>query len=161
MNDLASASISRFAESGHAHALEEELSRQGPAIHDEFHLPKIAKGEGSSEGTFFLDGSHTMVSFITKIVPSPDWFVGLDSYNVGAFFWLGWVDIKQFMDFSAMPWRSLGRQRYDRAGSIGCRHEQRVDVYVPEVANESAERDREDHRSVSEALCQQLFLSGD
>ncbi|XP_039437929.1 spondin-2 [Culex pipiens pallens] len=82
LNDLASASISRFAESGHAHALEEDLSRQSPAIHDEFHLPKIAKGEGSSEGTFFLDGSHTMVSFITKIVPSPDWFVGLDSYNL-------------------------------------------------------------------------------
>ncbi|EDS42923.1 conserved hypothetical protein [Culex quinquefasciatus] len=131
LNDLASASISRFAESGHAHALEEELSRQSPAIHDEFHLPKIAKGEGSSEGTFFLDGSHTMVSFITKIVPSPDWFVGLDSYNLcrGG----RWAD-NVTIELSPL----------DAGTSNG------LTFTSSKVANESAERDREDHRSLHE-----------
>lgn len=71
-----------FAETGHAHALEEELADKNTALYDEFHLHKILKGKGFTEGTFFVEGRHHKVSFITKIIPSPDWFVGLDSYNV-------------------------------------------------------------------------------
>ncbi|XP_055626120.1 spondin-2 [Toxorhynchites rutilus septentrionalis] len=82
LNDYAPTPIRIFAESGHAHALEEDLTRKNAAIYDEFHLPKVSKGQGATGGTFFVDGSHSKVSFITKIVPSPDWFIGLDSYNL-------------------------------------------------------------------------------
>lgn len=82
LNDYVTAPVRIFAESGHAHYLEEDLARKNSAIYDEFHLPKVPKGQGATGGTFFVDGLHTKVSFITKIVPSPDWFIGLDSYNV-------------------------------------------------------------------------------
>ncbi|XP_055596210.1 spondin-2 [Uranotaenia lowii] len=84
LKDYASQAVQNFAETGHAHALEEHLAEQqsNGMIHDEFHLPKIPKGQGATEGTFFVDGQHTKVSFMTKIVPSPDWFVGVDSYNL-------------------------------------------------------------------------------
>ncbi|XP_058462805.1 spondin-2 [Malaya genurostris] len=82
LNEPASESVKIFVESGHAHALEEELTDRNAAIYDEFHLHKIPKGLGVSEATFFVDGHHNKVSFITKIIPSPDWFIGLDSYNL-------------------------------------------------------------------------------
>ncbi|XP_055526825.1 spondin-2 [Wyeomyia smithii] len=82
LNELASESVKTFAETGHAHALEEELTNSNAALYDEFHLHKILKGQGASEGTFFVDGRHSKVSFITKVIPSPDWFIGLDSFNL-------------------------------------------------------------------------------
>lgn len=82
MKDYASPAIQAFAESAHARTLQEELARQNSIIYDEFHMAKIPKGAGSTQGTFFVDGRHHKVSFITKIIPSPDWFIGLDSYDV-------------------------------------------------------------------------------
>lgn len=51
-------------------------------IFDEFNLPAIVSGGGRSEGKFFVDGNHSMVSLVTRIVPSPDWFIGVDSFQV-------------------------------------------------------------------------------
>ncbi|XP_021707923.1 spondin-2 [Aedes aegypti] len=82
MKDYASPAIQAFAESAHSRTLQEELARQNSIIYDEFHMAKIPKGAGSTQGTFFVDGRHHKVSFITKIIPSPDWFIGLDSYDL-------------------------------------------------------------------------------
>uniref|UniRef100_A0A182PNW4 Spondin domain-containing protein n=1 Tax=Anopheles epiroticus TaxID=199890 RepID=A0A182PNW4_9DIPT len=78
----ASVPVTTFAETGQAAALEESLALQHDVLFDEFRLPKIRKAKGESEATFFVDGKHSTVSFMTKIIPSPDWFIGLDSFNL-------------------------------------------------------------------------------
>jgi len=45
-------------------------------------IPQITQGVGESEATVFVDGNHTKISVLTKIVPSPDWFIGLDSLDL-------------------------------------------------------------------------------
>uniref|UniRef100_A0AAG5D160 Spondin domain-containing protein n=1 Tax=Anopheles atroparvus TaxID=41427 RepID=A0AAG5D160_ANOAO len=82
MKHPASVAVSTFAETGQVGSLEESLAQQQDVLFDEFRLPKIRKGKGESEATFFVDLSHPTVSFMTKIVPSPDWFVGLDSFSL-------------------------------------------------------------------------------
>ncbi|XP_052889593.1 spondin-2 [Anopheles moucheti] len=78
----ASVPVASFAETGQTASLEESLSLQQDLLFDEFRLPKIRKGKGESEATFFVDGTHSSVSFVTKIIPSPDWFIGVDSFNL-------------------------------------------------------------------------------
>ncbi|XP_073813474.1 M-spondin [Musca autumnalis] len=59
-------------------------------IFDEFTLPAISQGAGRSEAKFFVDSNHSLVSLMTRIVPSPDWFIGVDSFQlcVGG----SWID---------------------------------------------------------------------
>lgn len=54
-------------------------------IFDDFTLPPITTGSGRSESKFFVDGNHSHVSLMTKILPSPDWFIGVDSFQVRGF----------------------------------------------------------------------------
>lgn len=77
----ASAGLRTFAESGRTEGLEQQLARDG-SLFDEFSIPPIVNGGGRSEAKFFVDGNHTLVSLVTRIVPSPDWFVGVDSFQV-------------------------------------------------------------------------------
>ncbi|XP_075222242.1 M-spondin [Lycorma delicatula] len=44
--------------------------------------PPIFEGSGRAEAQFFLDGNHSRVSLMARIVPSPDWFVGIDSFEL-------------------------------------------------------------------------------
>lgn len=67
----------QLASSSHSSAIS---SRHGGF--DEFNLPAILSGEGRSETKFFVDSNHSLVSLITRIVPSPDWFIGIDSFQV-------------------------------------------------------------------------------
>lgn len=60
------------------------------SIFDEFILSAITTGSGRSEAKFFVDSNHSLVSLMTRIVPSPDWFIGIDSFQlcVGG----SWID---------------------------------------------------------------------
>ncbi|SPP75279.1 uncharacterized protein LOC117581537 [Drosophila guanche] len=60
------------------------------SVFDEFSLPAIQLGAGRSEAKVFVDSNHSMVSLMTRIVPSPDWFIGVDSFElcVGG----SWID---------------------------------------------------------------------
>lgn len=44
--------------------------------------PPIPQGEGTSVTRAFLDGNHTLISIMARINPSPDWFVGVDSFQL-------------------------------------------------------------------------------
>lgn len=44
--------------------------------------PAVPQGEGVSTARAFLDANHTLVSVFARINPSPDWFVGLDSFQL-------------------------------------------------------------------------------
>lgn len=42
----------------------------------------MTAGVGFETGKFFTDNEHPLVSLMSSIVPSPDWFVGVDSLTV-------------------------------------------------------------------------------
>lgn len=71
-----------FAETGRADGLDQRVGNAEGSVYDEFVLPAILSGGGRSEGKIFVDSNHTMVSLVTRIVPSPDWFIGVDSFQV-------------------------------------------------------------------------------
>lgn len=80
----ASAGVKAFIETGRSDILDQNQRTNSPddIIFDEFNLPPITSGSGRSEGKLFVDGNHSIVSLITRIVPSPDWFIGIDSFQV-------------------------------------------------------------------------------
>ncbi|XP_055691260.1 spondin-2 [Lutzomyia longipalpis] len=77
--ELASAGVKQFVETGRSDLLTDSLDER---ILDAFTLPGITSGNGRSQGKFFVDGNHSIVSLITRMVPSPDWFIGLDSFSL-------------------------------------------------------------------------------
>jgi len=74
--------VREFVETGHSEILEQEIGNRSASTLDTILLPQILQGVGESRATIFVDGNHTKVSCLTKIVPSPDWFVGLDSVEL-------------------------------------------------------------------------------
>lgn len=79
MGHPASAAVKQFVETSRSDLLTEA---RHSAVLDTFVLPPINSGAGRSESQFFVDGNHSRVSLVTRVVPSPDWFVGLDSFQV-------------------------------------------------------------------------------
>ncbi|XP_020817387.1 INO80 complex subunit D [Drosophila serrata] len=63
---------------------------QERSVFDEFSMPAIPLGAGRSEAKVFVDSNHSLVSLMTRIVPSPDWYIGVDSFElcVGG----SWID---------------------------------------------------------------------
>jgi len=49
---------------------------------DHVFAPSIKEGVGRTTGLVFVDGNNTKLSCITALVPSPDWFIGLDSLDL-------------------------------------------------------------------------------
>lgn len=76
-----SAGIKQFAETGRSDILEEQSQGEG-GIYDEFNAPPISQGVGRTEAEFFVDGNHSRVSLMSRIIPSPDWFIGIDSFDL-------------------------------------------------------------------------------
>lgn len=81
IGQLANPAVKSFAETGKTEALDEQ-SQGGDGIFDEFSAPAITSGSGRTETEFFVDGNHSHVSIVSRLVPSPDWFIGLDSFNL-------------------------------------------------------------------------------
>lgn len=75
---VASSGMKLFAETGQTNTLECEPSNGAL----DFTASAIFSGRGSTEASIFVDANHTLVSFVTKITPSPDWFIGIDSLKV-------------------------------------------------------------------------------
>lgn len=77
----ASEGVKMFAETGKTDIFDSESQGAG-GIYDEFFAPPINAGVGKTDTHFFVDGNHSKVSLIGRIVPSPDWFVGVDSFDL-------------------------------------------------------------------------------
>lgn len=77
----ASLGVKVFAESGRTEALEAQ-SQGEDGVYDEFSAAAIPSGVGRAETEFFVDGNHSRVSLMARITPSPDWFIGLDSFDL-------------------------------------------------------------------------------
>lgn len=74
------AGLRRFVENGDSELIEQEFGNMSSL--DTILAPPILQGEGATTANIFVDGNHTKVSLVTKIVPSPDWFIGLDSLDL-------------------------------------------------------------------------------
>ncbi|KDR15955.1 Spondin-2 [Zootermopsis nevadensis] len=116
----ASDGLKTFCETGQSDGLEAQSQGEG-GVFDEFNGPAISTGQGNSRTEFFVDGNHTKVSVAVRIVPSPDWFVGLDSLELCKNgFWIDALSVQAGpMDagtdsgftFTAPNWPSEPRQK--------------------------------------------------
>jgi hypothetical protein len=82
--EIASAGIKSMAETGSKNPLNEEISK---AILEKNALSLVSGGginpsPGSTSITFKVSENFPLISLVTMIAPSPDWFVGVDSLNL-------------------------------------------------------------------------------
>lgn len=82
LGSTASDAMKLFLETGKTDRLVQEAQGSQSGILDEFYAPEIQQGAGVTESEFMADTNHTKVSVMTRIVPSPDWFVGVDSLEL-------------------------------------------------------------------------------
>jgi hypothetical protein len=79
---IASFGIERMAETGQTSPLQNEViaamnaGNAGQVILD----PVVLSSPGQTDTTFTLTDAHPLVSLVTMIAPSPDWFVGVHAY---------------------------------------------------------------------------------
>ncbi|KAM4809717.1 spondin-2 [Rhinophrynus dorsalis] len=81
----ASNGVRDFAEKGEAWALMKEIQTAGEkiqSVHGIFSTASISSGTGQASTEFEAHSRHPFVSFMVRIVPSPDWFVGIDSVSL-------------------------------------------------------------------------------
>ncbi|XP_014235442.1 uncharacterized protein LOC106658134 [Trichogramma pretiosum] len=74
----------QFVETGRTDGLDGDgttPTTYGSVLHS-FAGPAIGQGEGQSSARAFLDANHTLVSLFARMNPSPDWFIGLDSFQL-------------------------------------------------------------------------------
>ncbi|NWW21862.1 SPON2 protein, partial [Falcunculus frontatus] len=84
-NEYASNGVRDFAEKGEAWVLMKEIEEAGEkiqSVHGIFSAPAISSGTGQTSTELEVHPRHPLVSFVVRIVPSPDWFVGIDSLNL-------------------------------------------------------------------------------
>lgn len=72
--------IVEFVDKRHTDELEKEANRG--CIFDDFIIPAVTTGVGFDTGRFSTDNEHPLVSVMSAIIPSPDWFIGVDSLMV-------------------------------------------------------------------------------
>ncbi|XP_022251715.1 spondin-2-like [Limulus polyphemus] len=82
LGGVASDGLKMFVETGTSDDLIDGHSQGKEGVLDVFSAPAISTGVGETEVNVFLDGNHTKVSLISRIIPSPDWFVGIDSLDL-------------------------------------------------------------------------------
>lgn len=109
-SQYASNGLRDFAERGEAWALMKEIQAAGEqlqSVHEVFSAPAVPSGTGQTSTEFEVHARHSLVSggqrrqgrgvccagrlaehlapqvsFVVRIVPSPDWFVGVDSLDL-------------------------------------------------------------------------------
>ncbi|CAB3375556.1 Hypothetical predicted protein [Cloeon dipterum] len=78
---MASKAMRHFAELGKTDLF--DAQRQGfDGIMDTFGADAIPRGDGQTTAKFYLDSNHSLVSLVVHMVPSPDWFIGVNSINL-------------------------------------------------------------------------------
>ncbi|CAH2982708.1 unnamed protein product [Chilo suppressalis] len=89
VGDVSKATVRAFAQYGKLDDLVQEGENE-PKVYDQFSAKALGSGVGETENVVLVDGGHTLVSLICHLIPSPDWFVGVDSVDLCVDF--SWVD---------------------------------------------------------------------
>lgn len=80
---LASPGIEQMAETGGTTVLRNEITAVGVAARETLSGPGLATATGSvAIPTFSASRSHPLVTLVTMIAPSPDWFVGVHDLSL-------------------------------------------------------------------------------
>ncbi|XP_069468308.1 spondin-2-like [Ambystoma mexicanum] len=79
---LVSPGVRMFVELGKPQLLIEEMGLAEDKVWSWFQADPIQSGEGNTTTTISMNSSHPLVSVIVRMVPSPDWFVGVSSLNL-------------------------------------------------------------------------------
>ncbi|KAI0214571.1 Spondin-2 [Lamellibrachia satsuma] len=77
----ATRAMRQFSERGISNRLESERQGAGGVL-DTFLAPRMRRGSGKTTVEFFVDTQHPKISVASRLIPSPDWFVGLDSLDL-------------------------------------------------------------------------------
>lgn len=80
VGELASDAMSEFCTIGDSDMFENELTTED--VFDEFTVPKLEDPALKVESRLFVNSNFSSVSLVTKLMPSPDWFIGLKSLQV-------------------------------------------------------------------------------
>jgi len=80
IGSIAGDGVKQFVETGDSDKLDREAATNN--FFDAFIAPPVTSGGGNTTTKIFLDGNNTKISLLTKLVPSPDWFIGLDSLDL-------------------------------------------------------------------------------
>ncbi|MEE6462783.1 hypothetical protein FKM82_001699 [Ascaphus truei] len=81
----ASNGVRDFTEKGEAWLLMKEIEAAGEkiqSVHGIFSATSISSGTGHTSTELEAHSRHPFVSFLVRIVPSPDWFVGINSLKL-------------------------------------------------------------------------------
>ncbi|KAM3866984.1 spondin-2b [Diretmus argenteus] len=84
-NGFASNGVREFTEKGEAWTIMKEVEEAGEriqSVYGVFSTPAVVGGTGQMRSEFEVFSRHSYLSFIVRIVPSPDWFVGVDSFDL-------------------------------------------------------------------------------
>ena len=71
-----------MAELGKQVVLLLEFEQHGNNMLEYLAFKGIGQGEGQRSGTIDVDNAHRLVSLVSMIAPSPDWFVGIHDENM-------------------------------------------------------------------------------
>ena len=92
----------------------------------------ISTPGGYTSTKIMVQNMYSMVSLITMIAPSPDWFVGVDSYDLCGI--NGW---KEKVTMDLLPW-DAGTEN-GQTYSLNNRATDPVDVIMPIISNSNSD----------------------
>lgn len=80
IDKVASSGLKEFCQSTDTDEWENEDTND--SVFDEFIIPKLSNPLDKIESRLFVQSNNSLVSMVTKLVPSPDWFIGIDALQV-------------------------------------------------------------------------------
>lgn len=81
VDQIASSGLKEFCESTDTNEWENE-EIDGELVFDEFIIPKLSNPLDKIESRLFVQSNYSLISMVTKLIPSPDWFIGIESLQV-------------------------------------------------------------------------------
>lgn len=82
IDQVASDGLKQFCETGTDTDEWENEEINSKLIFDEFTIPKLTDPMEKIESRLFVQSNSSLISLVTKLMPSPDWFIGIDSLQV-------------------------------------------------------------------------------
>lgn len=80
IKETASTGLKEFCETTESHEWENEDLNDG--VFDEFTIGKLSNPTDKMESRLFVNSNFSHISVVTKLIPSPDWFIGISSLQV-------------------------------------------------------------------------------
>lgn len=82
VDTIASPGLKEFCET--AKTSEWENQKSSKMVFDEFSIPKLSNPMDKIDSRLFVQSNNSLISLVTKIIPSPDWFIGIESLEVSS-----------------------------------------------------------------------------